>query len=241
MTLLAPALLALVTPAPVHLPSPFDLDPVTPAAWAAQTSAAREFKIQRERWATGGMVLQGFFGVQWLDTIERSGDTSSTDGDDVDQAPVIGGGGQWKLGGKGVDFGIEGMFSFAWRANASAFYFGGGGAAIAVDVDMYLFEIYGGPFVNVFLGDKTRIYGSVGPLVQWADWSEENTSAGIDEEGDGFGSGLYARAGIEFMLPNRAMLGLGVRWADSTIDLGSDYGDLDLSGIQALLTVTTGF
>jgi hypothetical protein len=37
------------------------------------------------------------------------------------------------------------------------------------------------------------------------------------------------------------MLGLGVRWADSTIDLGSDYGDLDLSGIQALLTVTTGF
>ena len=195
----------------------------------------------RPVWMPGQPLLQGFLGVSYFEnvSVEDSG-SGEIDGDkgDLDQLPLIGGGGQWKLAGQRVDFGIEGMFSFGWRGNAEAFVVGGGGAAVAVDVDLMLFELYGGPFVSMFLGDKTRLYGAAGPVMQWADYDQ--SGGGTSESGSGFGSGLYARAGIEFMLPSRTLIGFGARWSDTTVDLDNGLGDLEIDGLQLMLTVSRG-
>ena len=192
-------------------------------------------------WRPGQALMQGFLGVSYFSDvtvdIDGPGEVDGDDGD-LDELPVIGGGGQWKLGGDRIDFGIEGLLSFSGRADAAAFVVGGGGAAVAVEVDLLIFELYGGPFASIFLGDKTRVYGAAGPLLQWADYNQSGN--GLGDDGSGFGSGYYARTGIEFALPPRALIGFGARWSDTSVDLGGSLGDLDIDGVQVLFTVSSG-
>ena len=200
----------------------------------------------RPRWSKGQVVMQGFIGAGEYDTIEVSGGSGGFvdgSGEDSATAPVIGGGAQWKLGGERIDFGIEAMFAVSWRSNATAIAVGGGGAAVAVDVDSFLLEIYGGPVANMFLGEaqKTRVYVSAGPLIEWVNYNQGNDFENIDDSGSGFGTGWYARTGIEFALGGGTMMGIGFRWADSSVDLDGGLGDLDLAGYQVALTVTQGF
>jgi hypothetical protein len=193
-------------------------------------------------WERGQPVAQGFFGAGLLDEIETSGGSvPDTDGSDEDlsEFPVIGGGAQWKLAGERIDFGVEGLLGFGWRSDATAFAVGGGGAAIAVDVDMLLFELYGGPFVSTFIGDRVRAYAAGGPLMQWVDYDQVGPS-GTTGSGDGFGTGFYARTGLELVTSPDMMIGVGVRWVDATADLGSGLGDLEMQGYQVVLTFSRG-
>jgi len=222
------------TPEPA--PAPLELR-ATPPPQEPYPVARERFKPGT--WNTGQPLMQGFFGVSAYSDVSVDGSGSEVDGDDgdLDQLPLIGGGGQWKLGGRNVDLGLEGLLSFSGRADAEAFVFGGGGAAVAVDVDLLIFELYGGPFASVMLRDKVRLYGAAGPLLQWADYDQSGDS--LDDDGSGFGSGWYARTGIEFVLPSWTLIGLGVRWSDTTVDLG-DLGDLEIDGFQGLVTVSRG-
>jgi hypothetical protein len=36
------------------------------------------------------------------------------------------------------------------------------------------------------------------------------------------------------------LIGLGVRWSDTSVDLSNDLGDLDMDGLQVLFTVSRG-
>jgi len=193
-------------------------------------------------WRVGQAVLQGFFGVSAFENVEREGGSNpDVDGDDgdLDEMPLLGGGTQYKLGGENLSYGLEGFFSFGGRANAAAFVAGGGGAAVAVDVDMFVFDMYGGPFVSTFLGDSLRLYAGAGPLLEWANYDQD--FVGGHDSGSGFGYGTYARVGFEFLLASRTMLGLGARWSDSTVDLSGGLGDLEMDGFQVLLTLSRGF
>jgi hypothetical protein len=189
------------------------------------------------KWRQGETALQGWIGAAFYD-YELDGSATFASADESVTAPCIGGGAQWKLGGERIDFGIEGMLGFAWRGGSSAFVSSGGGAAIAVDVDVYLFELFGGPFANVFLGDKVRVYGAAGPVLQWANYEQDSINPTGDGTGDGFGAGYYVRTGVEFDAGTNTMLGIGVRWTDSVIDLGGRLGDLDLQGVQVVLSLT---
>jgi len=190
-------------------------------------------------WRAGEVAMQGYFGASFLSVNTEGGGIGNIDDDDV-SFPTIGGGAQWKIAGDQFDFGVEGLLAFSWRGNVSAFAVGGGGAAVAVDVDMLMFDLYGGPFVSKFLGDKVRIYGAAGPLMRWALYDQDGPS-GFGGDGNGFGFGYYARAGIEFALSRGTMLGVCARWTDVAVDLNSRLGDLDMSGFEALLTITQGF
>lgn len=251
--LLAPlttSLLALGAPAPVEIaPEPSwtrfadlplaEADEAAPALVPGQSAPGQ--KVTRSRWRDGQHVLQGFLGVTFYDDFKVENDGISIDGggDSASQMPLIGGGGQLKLGGGRVDFGIEGMFSMAWRSNATAFAVSSGGAAVAVDIDTFLIDLYGGPFASMFIGDRTRLYAGVGPMLEWADYDQETEL--FSDSGSGFGVGWYARGGIEFALASRTMVGFGMRWSDSTIDLDGGVGDLEIQGVQAFITVTEGF
>ncbi len=191
------------------------------------------------KWAIGQPLYQGFFGASLYDHVAVNGSSSGTiDGDegDLDQLPVLGGGAQWKLAGDRMSLGLEGMFSFSGRADAEAFAFGGGGAVVVIDVDLLLYDFYGGPFVSIDIGDRVRIYGAAGPVMQFADWDQ--TIDDVYQDGDGFGTGVYTRAGIEFLLPSGTYIGFGARWSDTTVDLSNGLGDLEMEGVQIVFTVT---
>jgi hypothetical protein len=211
----------------------------TQGGWAVPVPQSPAKKA-RPQWAPGQALLQGFFGAAFMDQINiDTGSNTTIENNGTTILPVIGGGGQWKLSGDKVDFGIEGMFSMGWQANATAVAVGGGGAAVAVDFGLLLVDLYGGPFVSMFLGDKTRVYVAAGPLLEWA--SYDQSSGFTSTYANGFGAGVYARTGIEFLMASQTLIGLGVRWSKSTVSLNNNLGNMDLEGLQAVLTVTRGF
>ena len=75
--------------------------------------------------------------------------------------------------------------------------------------------------------------------MQWANYDQSDSST--DDNSTGYGTGVYARAGVERRIYTGAMLGLGLRWANSTVDLGLDQGELQLDSTQIVFTVTEGF
>ncbi len=200
----------------------------------------REAILEPNRWSYGQLVMQGYFGVVTYDNFRRTGGAGpdlATDGDE--SFPTIGGGWMWKLAGERVDFGLEGMLSFSGRSNVVAFSSDSSGATLLLDFDLSIFELYGGPFVNYFIDDNWRAYAAAGPLLQWADYDQSDTT--VDDNSTGYGTGVYVRAGFERRIYTGSLLGLGVRWTNSTIDLGNDLGDLQLDSTQFMFTVTDGF
>ena len=194
------------------------------------------------RWERGVPAYQGFLGVGALDSLslDQNGDVVDIDSDEFDSYPVLGGGGQWKFWGERADIGLELLFSASWRANAEAVSTLGGGGTVAVDVDTLLVDVFGGPFLSVFLGRSVRAYAAVGPMLQFLDYAQED-DLGNEADGSGFGVGAYARAGLEVHLQDKTWLGLGVRRTSSTVDLDDDLGEFDVDATQFVLTVTSGF
>jgi hypothetical protein len=192
-------------------------------------------------WEPGQVLLQGYLGAKYLSDfrVERGGDTPvELDDDEYEVLPVVGGGAQMKLTGGGFDLGIEGFLALAGRTDLEAFAAGSGGAVLAFDVDLFLVEAFGGLFVSRFLGERVRLHGGAGPLLQWAGYDQDDGS--VEEDSDGSGGGLYARAGLEFLLPSGELAGFGVRWSDSSVDLGGDAGDLDLRDLEVFFSYSYG-
>ena len=139
---------------------------------APPQSSQEPFPFERRPqplWRPGAPLMHGFLGVSMFEEVEvDDGGPGSVDGDrgDLDEIPLIGGGAQWKMGGERVDYGFEGLMSFSWRGDAEVFVIVNGAAAVAIDVDLLLFELYGGPFLSTFLGEKLRVYGAAGPLMR---------------------------------------------------------------------------
>ena len=170
------------------------------------------------------VYLQGYIGANFIDSVSRQGGFLPRLEGHFDQGPVIGGGGQWVMGGgERLDLGLEGMINFGGRANALAFRVGGGGAAVAVDLDMLAIDLYGGPFASTFLGEKVRVYGSIGPMLQFVSYDENPTSAPfVGGSGSGFGTGLYARTGAEIRARPGTLVGLGVRASEGLHEVPPD-------------------
>jgi hypothetical protein len=211
----------------------------TQGGWAVPV-AQEPGRKGHPQWRPGQALMQGFFGAMFMDQVDiDTGSNTTIQNEGQTILPVIGGGAQWKLSGEKVDFGVEAMFSVGWQANATAVAIGGGGAAVAVDFGLTLIDIYGGPFLSMFLGDKTRVYIAAGPLLEWANYDPDTVSGGASA--NGFGAGGYARTGIEFLMGSGTLIGFGARWAKSSVSLSNGYGNMDLEGLQAVLTVTRGF
>jgi hypothetical protein len=222
-------------------PNPPPLQPRLDVTQGAQVNGSPSPESIRDPfdWKVGEPLMHGFVGISFYDEISREGGTSAdVDGasGDLDQLPLLGGGAQWKLGGESLDFGVEALFSMEGRANATAFAVGGGGVAVAVDVDLLILDLYGGPFVSTFLGQNMRAYIGAGPLFQFADYEQDD--AGVHEDSTGFGFGGYARTGIEFITHSGTMIGVGVLWLNSSVDLNNQLGDLEIEGFQAMITVS---
>jgi len=195
-------------------------------------------------WRRGQAVLQGYFGAARIDDLSRRGGSGSDmdgSGESIARYPVIGGGAQWKLTGQRVDLGLEAMFNIAWRSGGTAFAFGGNGATVAVKVDMWMVDLYGGPFLSLPLGEHARAYAAAGPMMSFAEYRQDASDQLERQNGTGFGTGVYGRLGLEFEAWRGTYIGVGARYQDSTVDLGRELGDLGLAGWQYVVTITEGF
>ena len=112
-----------------------------------------------------------------------------------------------------------------------------------------MFDLSGGPYANLFLdrNHRVRLYAAGGPLMVYADYRserEETDTLGdeeiFDNDESAFGIGAYARAGFEFRIYEKGMLGLGVRGAWSDIDLSDVGGRSELSSVSAFVSFTAG-
>ena len=194
-------------------------------------------------WNPGETLLQGYFGAEYLSDFQVNPSGSppiELDDDEYEVLPVVGGGAQLKLAGKSLDFGVEGFLALSGRSDLEAFASSGGSAVAVFEVDLLVWEAYGGPFVSRFIGDTLRVYAGAGPLLQWVGYDQEDSDGTDEEDTEGSGGGFYARGGFEFLLPSGKLVGLGARWSESSVDLGGDVGDLDLSAVEVFFSYAYG-
>lgn len=252
---LAASLLASCAAEAAHRPVPFEFEP-TPVIHGSGGSSTGE-GVQSSRWHASSMeeprkwrpsselplwnrnqlLLQGYFGAGVYDRIQLDGDSTI---DDDATAPLFGGGALWKLAGERVDIGLEAMFNWGGNAEVVAFSSTGAGLVVAVDANVTVFELYGGPFISMFIDRRLRLYASAGPQMEWVEYNEFDPDLDTDVESTAFGVGGYARAGIELLLDTGTLIGIGVRRSQATVDLPDGRGELDLEGTQYLFTVTQG-
>lgn len=195
----------------------------------------------------GQVIIQGMFGAAKFEEVQRSGGDIPAigNGGNLTQMPLIGGNWQMVLGGDRIDWGLDVGGTLGFRSDGGTVTPIGAGT-VAVDIDMSLFDLYGGPFISMNLGEKIRVYGGVGPMMQFANYNHKNNRPSSDplhvnDSGTGFGLGWYSRLGAELAISRGMMVGLGGRWIDSTVDLSGGLGDLDIAGAQVYLTFSTGF
>jgi hypothetical protein len=224
------------TDAPVITPAPAD-------ALVPEYAPAPQAPFTPPPPRPSGMFVQGLIGASSFNAVNV--DLDSSYGNVVDEGdetfPLLGGVFQRALQGSDkTHFGFESGFTLGWQGNVSAVAVGGGGLVVAADNDVFLFDWFGGPFFDVLLGQRTRVYVGGGPLLQWAsvelDWDQPGGHVHTHESG--FGFGWYVRTGIEFALRPGLQLGFGVRWVDAYADFSGAIDEIDFEGEQYYLTVT---
>ncbi len=153
--------------------------------------------------------------------------------------------------GDRFQYGLETSFLLGFQFNDINFISAGGnGLYVSISTSMWMFDLAGGIYASLFL-DKNRnvrLYAAGGPLMVYADYSSDREETPDDSDESeifethesAFGLGLYARAGFEFRLYEKGMLGLGARGSWSSIDLSDVGGSTDLTGIAAFISFTAG-
>lgn len=189
-------------------------------------------------------IAQGLFGVQRIDDrrIDLDPSIGSVERED-DILPFFGGLYGEPLRGDGeTQFGYEVGFTFAYDRSGGRTDLAGGGN-VSTEVDLALFDLFGGFYVNHFAG-RLRLYAGAGPLLQFArvELSYEDPPGSVQFIDDnGFGYGYYVRGGVELEVRPGLYVGPGVRFVDSFAELGGDLGDFEYEALQLTIGVTAGF
>lgn len=168
---------------------------------------------------------------------------------DVSLIPQLGA--AWGTLPKGdrFQYGLECSFLVGFRFDdLNYLYAGGGGLYASISTSMWMFDLAGGPYANLFLGKKknVRIYAGGGPLMVFADYNsdteyEDDTTPDASDSSSAFGIGAYARAGFEFRIYDKGMLGMGVRGTWSNADFSDVGGTTDLAGGAVFVSFTAGY
>jgi hypothetical protein len=159
-------------------------------------------------------------------------------------------GGAWGTMPKGnrFQYGLECSFLLGFMVDKINYLSAGGsGLYVSISTSMWMFDLAGGPYANLFLdkNNKLRLYGGVGPLMTYADYQADkdynDSTPNENSSESAFGIGVYARTGIEFRVHERGMLGLGARGTWAHVDVSDVGGSSDLVGIAGFVTYTAGF
>jgi hypothetical protein len=207
-------------------------------------------KWRRENSPAIDVHLQVMGGVSMLGDAELGFEDPIGDGSyeptqvDLPTAPILGFAVQGPLLDDVVDLGIEGGITMSWWVDNWAFRSADGVTVIAVDNWFFMGDLFLGGYASTELFDAFRLYAGAGPLVTLGlldvdrDEIQPTGTVTINENLAGLGLGLYARGGVEVQLARNAFLGLGVRGIRTDIGFGGSVGDVEIEGIQGLITYT---
>jgi hypothetical protein len=166
---------------------------------------------------------------------------------EISLMPVLGVCGSMPFTKGPVALGLEGGVLFGWRIEDVTAVGQGGTLRLHIENDLYLFDLFLGPYASAMLGKHLRIYAGAGPLLmvgQYDKKSDEQVSATEtirdNKTSMTSGGGLYARTGIEYIFEDGSMMGLCVRGFKSKLDFENVPEKSDIKGIQILMTFTVG-
>lgn len=190
--------------------------------------------------------VTGIVGITEISALDL--DLGSRVGDTTDDAslstPLIGAQFMYPVRRQRLEWGYEGGFSLGWKNDTNAYVIDTGTVLVQADNEMFLLDFSGGLYVAKTLGQRVRIYGAAGPLMQFGsvDLDLDQPINGDDSlDGSGVGLGYYARTGIDIEARPGTSWGLTLRWVDSRFDMGGSLGRMDVEAVQLGLAVTTGF
>ncbi len=212
----------------------------------ASTATAQSHKY--DFWEENYTVQALLGAVKYEDLKFTPPDATEATTVDISALPQFGG--AWGTLPKGdrFQYGLECSFLMGIRFDSVNYlYAGGGGLYVSLSTSMWMFDIAGGPYANLFLdkGRKVRLYAGAGPLMTYADYRSESDfddPAKPNESNNEsvFGLGVYARAGVEFRVHRYGMLGLGARGTWSNVDFTEVGGSSELVGLAAFVSYTAG-
>jgi hypothetical protein len=196
--------------------------------------------------------VQGLFGVRQFSDFNFT--IQSEDGTEVTETgfstiPEFGGSWFTKPKGDTVQVGLECNLLFGLKADNVSAATLNNTLLVRVESFMWMADLSAGPYLNLNLSERARIYASGGPLLMYIHYSAdqyEEDEASIDpiessESETSFSVGAYARTGLEFRVHNNGYVGFGVRGAWSDVNFSETVsGPDELSSISGFITYTLG-
>jgi hypothetical protein len=161
--------------------------------------------------------------------------------------PLLGVSGGIPLMQKPVALGLEAGVLFSWMTDTVRANSANGSINIHVDNQLYLLDLFIGPYVSAEIKKRVRVYGGLGPLLMFGqnnnqanEYINDAPPTYVSNNSSAFGPGLYARTGIEFRLKNNSWMGVGVRGFMSRLNFNNVTGTTDINGIQLMITYSIG-
>ena len=199
-----------------------------------------------------GYTAQALLGAVRFENLKITDDSGLGDPKEIDLSTLPQLGGAWSTLSIGTRFqyGLEATFLLGFRVDKINYISaGGGGLEVSISTLFWMFDLAGGPYINLFLDPQRRVrmYGGAGPLMIYADYRSEREESGaggdttFDQNESAFGMGVYARAGLEYRIHERGMLGLGMRGQWAHLDFAGVGGQTKVIGMAAFATYTAGF
>ena len=140
------------------------------------TNAAHAQYSTYDYWDHNYIVQPLLGAVQFEDLKFDVGDGETPTEVDVSLLPQLGA--AWGTLPKGdrFQYGLECSFLLGFRFDSLNYlYAGGGGLYASISTSMWMFDLAGGPYANLFLdkNKNVRIYAAAGPLMTYADYRSD--------------------------------------------------------------------
>ena len=199
-----------------------------------------------------GLIGAASFDEDQLTFIEASDDNPATfTTSDLSSMPYLGAAGQFPLSDSEDHFGIDASLLFGWRSDDSSVAAGSGQVRVEIDSDLWLLDLAVGVYAQTILTDNWRLYGAVGPMIVFGEYSDDTTEEDLSvsptaERKDSrseseFGAGGYAKLGLEYRISGDAFMGIAVRGVATSLEFDDTVDDGGLNGVQGFVTFTRAY
>lgn len=175
-------------------------------------------------------------------------DNDQVSGGDYD-IPLIGFAFQNPEGGDRFEYGLEGGALFSWKSDTRSFTASGGGGggtiSISLDIEDLLADLFFGIYTSYEPTYWFRAYIGAGPLIVYGRRETEQTNPSTLETSSssdsGWDVGGYARVGLDFILTDNWIFGIGIRGVKTGLTFSDSTGDVDVEGFQYYVGISSRF
>ncbi|MBE0575195.1 MAG: outer membrane beta-barrel protein [Desulfuromonadales bacterium] len=205
----------------------------------------------------GLTYFQGLVGAASLDENKLTfaepdlNDPDAMSTNDLSTMPYLGIAGQYAFAGTESHIGVDASLLIGWRSDDTSISAGNAQTRIEIDSELWLVDLAIGLYAQTVLGNRWRLYGAVGPMMLFGEYSDDTTAEDLTvtpmiETRDSysesvFGVGGYAKAGVEYRIAGDAYLGITVRGIATNAEFDRAIEDGGLSGVQGFVTFTRGY